>query len=108
MAGIRAKIYNQPQFNWTIEGLAHELAMSKSSFQHLYKDFFGVSAITDVIESRLHHSKYLLTTTNFSIKRIAELCGYTNETHFMRQFKYHIKQTPSEYRIHNASSPSPK
>jgi AraC-like DNA-binding protein len=98
MSIIRSKIYNQPFQQWTIEGLSHELTMSKSSFQHLYKKIFGVSPITDVITSRMEHAKYLLKTTDIAVKKIAEMCGYNNEIHFMRQFKQQVKRTPSEYR----------
>jgi AraC family transcriptional regulator of arabinose operon len=100
MSIIRTKIYNHPYFNWNIEGMAHELRISKSCFQHLYKDFFGVSPITDVILSRIEHAKYLLSTTNISIKKISEMCGYSNEIHFMRQFKKILQMTPTEYREH--------
>lgn len=98
MSIIRAKIYNQPFMNWNIEGLSHELTMSRSCFQHLYKVFFGVSPMADVISSRLEHAKYLLSTTDTSVKKIAEMCGYNNEIHFMRQFKQQIMQTPTQYR----------
>jgi AraC-like DNA-binding protein len=98
MSIIRTKIYNQPYNNWTIEGLSHELTMSRSSFQHLYKAIFGVSPITDVIQSRIEHAKYLLSTTDTSIKKISEMCGYNNEIHFMRQFKKQTNLTPTEYR----------
>lgn len=98
MSIIRTKIYNQPFLNWKIGDLSHELTMSRSCFQHLYKDFFGVSPIADVISSRLGHAKYLLTTTDISVKKIAEMSGYSNEIHFMRQFKQQNQQTPTQYR----------
>ena len=98
MSIIRSKIYNQPYNNWTIGGLSHELTMCKSSFQHIYKDLFGVGPITDVIRSRTEHAKYLLSTTDISVKKISELCGYNNDIHFMRQFKKMTKATPTEYR----------
>lgn len=98
MSIIRTKIYNAPYYNWTIEGLSHELTMSKSSFQHIYKNFFGVSPLKDVIISRIEHAKYLLYTTDISIKKISEMCGYNNEIHFMRQFKKQTNLTPMNYR----------
>lgn len=98
MSIIRTKIYNQPYNHWDIQSLSHELTMSKSCFQHLYKDFFGVSPITDVILSRIEHAKYLLSTTDISVKKISEMCGYNNEIHFMRQFKQQTRLTPSKYR----------
>lgn len=98
MSIIRTKIYNQPYNNWNILNMSHELNMSKSCFQHLYKDFFGVSPITDVIKSRVEHAKYLLSTTDIPVKKISEMCGYNNEIHFMRQFKKMTEMTPSTYR----------
>lgn len=98
MSIIRTKIYNQPFLNWTIDGLSHELTMSRSCFQHLYKGFFGVSPMADVIASRIEHAKYLLATTDISVKKIAEMCGYASEIHFMRQFKQQLRLTPSQYR----------
>ena len=56
---LRSKIYNKPYQDWNVDGLAHQLAMSKSYFQHLYKNIFGVSVMNDVINSRIEHSKYL-------------------------------------------------
>lgn len=100
MSIIRTKIYNEPYCNWNIEGLSHELTMSKSCFQHLYKSFFGVSPLTDVILSRIEHAKYLLSTTDISINKISEMCGYNNDIHFMRQFKKQTKLTPMNYREH--------
>lgn len=98
MAVIRTKIYNMPYIEWTVDSLAAELNLSKSYFQHLYKQIFGVSAISDVINSRVEHGKYLLSSTDFSVRQIAEKCGYDSDIHFMRQFKDKAGMTPSAYR----------
>ena len=95
---LRSKIYNEPYHDWNVEGLAHQLTMSKSYFQHLYKDVFGISVMNDVIRSRIEHSKYLLSTTDMPISQISEMCGYKCELHFMRQFKTRMNMTPTEYR----------
>lgn len=98
MALIRSQIYNMPYYDWNIQDMAHQLAISKSYFQHMYKQIFHTGAMDDVIKSRIHHAKYLLSTTALSVKEISSLCGYKNETHFMRQFKSCEGMTPSEYR----------
>lgn len=98
MSILRSQIYNMPYNDWNIEGLAHQLTMSKSYFQHLYKEIFGISVMNDVIQSRIEHSKYLLSTTDIPITQIAQMCGYKCELHFMRQFKTRMQMTPSEYR----------
>lgn len=99
MSILRSQIYNMPYSDWNIPGMAHQLAISKSYFQHMYKQIFGTSAMDDVIQSRIQHAKYLLSTTTLSIKEIGALCGYKNETHFMRQFKTCEGITPSRYRL---------
>ncbi|MCI7804135.1 MAG: AraC family transcriptional regulator [Oscillospiraceae bacterium] len=98
MSILRSQIYNMPYNDWNIEGLAHQLTMSKSYFQHLYKEIFGISVMNDVIQSRIEHSKYLFSTTDISITQIAQMCGYKCDLHFMRQFKTRMQMTPSEYR----------
>lgn len=95
---LRSKIYNKPYLEWNVEGLAHELTMSNSYFQHLYKAAFGISVMNDVIRSRIEHAKYLLSTTDMPISQIAEMCGYKCGLHFMRQFKTRMQMTPTEYR----------
>ena len=79
MSILRSQIYNMPYNDWNIEGLAHQLTMSKSYFQHLYKEIFGISVMNDVIQSRIEHSKYLLSTTDISITQIVR-CADTNAT----------------------------
>jgi len=98
MSILRAKIYSMPQQDWNIEGLAHELTMSKSHFEHTYKKIFGITPMNEVINSRLEHAKFMLTTSDVPINQIAEMCGYKSDIHFMRQFKARIGVTPSEYR----------
>lgn len=95
---LRNKIYAAPDEISDINGLAEMAGMSRSGFQHLYKKLFGVSVISDVIESRLNRAKRLLRSTDLSIKDISEKCGYSNEYSFMRQFKAKLFMTPTEYR----------
>ncbi len=101
MSIVRSKIYSMPQNEWNINGLAHEMVMSKSHFEHMYKQIFGVSAMSDVITSRIEHAKFLLSTTDVPVNQIAEMCGYKSDIHFMRQFKSRMGTTPSKYRQTN-------
>ena len=98
MSILRSKIYNMPHHKWTVEKLANSLTMSKSYFEHLYKELFGISVMNDVIKSRIEHSKYLLSTTDIPIIKIAEICGYNSAPHFIRQFSSRTDMTPKEYR----------
>ena len=98
---LRTQIYNTPDQVWKIDSIADSLNLSASYFQHTYKKLFGISVINDVIASRISHGKKLLSGTNFSIKKIAHLCGYEYDVYFMRQFKNYTGLTPKEYRNSN-------
>lgn len=95
---IRSHIYNEPFLPHSIDTLAREANMSRSSFQHIYKMLFGTSTSSDIIKARTEYACYLLSSTRLPVSQIAYMCGYHSEIHFMRQFKQQTSKTPSEYR----------
>lgn len=95
---LRAELHNTPYKDWTVEKMALEVNMSPSYFQHLYKELFRVSCMNDLIRIRIEYAKLNLIKTDLSINEVADLCGYENEVHFMRQFKKITGSTPSQYR----------
>ena len=74
------------------------LNLSTSYFQHIYKQLFGVSVMSDIIRSRIEYACYLLSNNADSISEIAFRCGYENKEHFTRQFKEITGFTPRQYR----------
>lgn len=98
MSRIRSRIYRKPNQSRSIASLAQEVMLSESYFQHLYKQIFGISVISDIIAARIEYGKYLLANTDNSVADIATQCGYSNDVHFMRQFKATAGVTPSQYR----------
>lgn len=95
---VRNKIYANPCKKFTIEKLAAEINLSKSYFQHCYKECFNTTPIADVINSRIEYSKQLLMSTSFSISKISDIIGYQNDIQFIKQFKAVVKTTPAQYR----------
>lgn len=98
MQALRLTIQNAPCEKYSIDELASRLAISASYFQHLYTRLFKVSFQNDLINMRIDYAKFLIETTDFTISKIAEVCGYTNEVHFYRQFKKLTGHTPADYR----------
>lgn len=97
-SAIRNELYNSPKSHPKVEELAASINLSKSYFQHIYKDLFGCSVVTDMINSRLEYARYLLDNSTLPVAAIAKMCGYDNDTHFMRQFKKFVGATPSQYK----------
>lgn len=96
---LRSKIYSRPYLKWDIADLSHQICLSPSYFQYLYKKQFGITCKADIIRARIEYSKLLLQNTSMSIHYISEQCGYENDVHFMRQFKQWTGITPTQYRV---------
>lgn len=95
---LRSDIYSNPSEFRSVAKMAEQLSLSPSHFQALYKSEFGISCYEDVLNARLERAKYYLKNTSLSVSRIAELCGYENDVHFIRQFKLRTGLTASAYR----------
>ncbi|MGN0423701.1 MAG: helix-turn-helix transcriptional regulator [Acetatifactor sp.] len=98
LIALHKKIYNNPQLPWNVNRMAEELHLSASHVQTLYRRQFGSSCMDDVIEGRLRRAQDLLKCTEYSVRDIAEKCGYNNVEHFCRQFRQHYSCSPSQYR----------
>ena len=95
---IRQEIALKPNLPWTIDSIAHDLNMSSGHFHTLYRKAFGTTCGSDIIHFRVSLAKEHLSSTGFSIKEIAGLCGYQNTEHFSRQFKKQTGCSPQDYR----------
>lgn len=98
---LRENIFDHPEKDWNIEMITHEIGVSKSHFHRIYRELFGTSCKDDIITSRIDKVKWLLENTSLSISQISEQCGYSNTSHFIRQFSSRTGMTPSAYRRKN-------
>lgn len=96
---LRNDLYRSPHQNVSVTELAARFNLSKSYFQHIYKELFGCSVMKDIINGRIEHAKYLLDHSEMPVTQVAFSCGYENETHFMRQFKRFVGVSPRQYRF---------
>ncbi len=95
---LRAAIYRTPSDCYSIDMLAGSLSLSPSHFQHLYKQEFGISCYEDILCARHAMAKYYLKNTSLPIAQIAELCGFENDVHFIRQFRKRTGMTAGQFR----------
>lgn len=72
---VRNKMYSYPYEQRNVGSSAHEVRMSVSGFQHLYKKYFGVSFTQDLITARIEYAKMLLLSTNLNINEISRQSG---------------------------------
>ena len=74
------------------------VGLSESRFAGLYKNFYGISPINDLIRARVNAAVNALENTGKSISEIAESLGYNNLPHFIRQFHSIVGMSPASYR----------
>lgn len=95
---LRNSIFASPEQTWTVEKMCNSVHLSVPYFQYLYKQYFGISPVNDVIKARVDIAKKKLIYSNITINTIAEECGYNNLEHFTRQFKEITGMSPGKYR----------
>lgn len=95
---LHDSIYEEPQLNWNAASEAAKLKLSQSYFQHIYKKFVDVSFNSDVISARIALAERLLVSTNLNVCEVAEKCGYSEQSYFMKLFKNKTGMTALEFK----------
>ena len=95
---LHKNIQAHPEWEWNVEETAANMFLSVSRFQHLYTELFGVSFRNDVISARMKLARSLLWYSSYSVREVAEQCGWNHTEHFIRQFKKHFGTTPYQFR----------
>ncbi|MHA7304278.1 GlxA family transcriptional regulator [Arthrobacter sp. TMN-49] len=86
-----------------VEAMAAHATMSKRNFTRRFKDVAGLSPARWVLGRRLDDARQLLETTNWSIARIADSCGFGSAVTFRQNFIAAYSTTPTSYRTRFAS-----
>lgn len=95
---IREEMQQHPEADWNVQKLCERTHVSRSYLQRMYKCYFGKSIFGELIDFRLQKARELLSSTEYPISQIAELCGYETYAHFAKQFKAQVGVTPSAFR----------
>jgi len=93
-----AAIHNKPSENWTLESLASEAAMGRSSFSQRFNELVGTPAMQYLTAWRMQEAKNLLLSTDKPIVEIAEYCGYESEAAFRKAYKKIVGEPPGSTR----------
>ena len=91
-------IHSDPARSWTLESLAAEIGMSRTSLANRFKELVGTTMYDYMTKIRLQKACNLLRTTSLPVYSIAEKSGYQSEISFNKVFKQHFSVTPGQYR----------
>lgn len=82
-----ARIHRDPARDWTVASLAHELAMSRSSFAARFTALVGEPVMGYVTRWRMQVAHAALRDDGATVAELANRLGYRSEAAFARAFK---------------------
>ncbi|WP_100640636.1 AraC family transcriptional regulator [Alteromonas facilis] len=91
-------VHESPSTHWTLEQLAHEVGMSRTSFAVQFKQLVGNSPMDYLTEWRMSLAYSALLNSSDNVLTIALDYGYQSESSFSRAFKKVIGCNPSDVR----------
>ncbi|WP_419769893.1 MAG: AraC family transcriptional regulator [Candidatus Marinarcus sp.] len=92
-------IYKYIDTNIDMDDLCYELQISKFHLHRVFKEAFGKNIYETIKSIRLQKaSNLLITNNNSTITAVANMCGYSSQTSFIRAFKQRFNMTPNRWR----------
>lgn len=93
--GFIQQNYNKPIKN---EDIAEHFHFNPSYLNRVFKAHTGFTVRTFIVDYRINQAMEILRTQNISVSETAAAVGFSDIPHFIKTFKNHIGQTPTEYR----------
>jgi AraC-like DNA-binding protein len=81
-----------------LRALAAELGVGYSNLRHSFMARVGISPRQHYLNTRIQKAQDLLVNTAKSVKEIAEVLGFESASHFSKQFKSRIGNSPNSWR----------
>ncbi len=95
---ILALLHEKPEAPWTLEKLAEEAAMSRSTLHERFVHFLGQPPMQYLARWRMQAAAGLLRDTSAKLVDIALRVGYESEAAFSRAFKREVGVAPGAWR----------
>jgi AraC-like DNA-binding protein len=96
-ASIRA-MHGDLAHRWTVETLAREAGLSRSTFAAMFKAVTGDTPLDYLTGWRMYRAKVLLRGSDLSLMEIAARVGYDTDTALSRAFRRFEGIAPGEWR----------
>jgi AraC-like DNA-binding protein len=98
LAKALALMHKEPSREWTVDGLAKDVGLSRTRLAERFRHFLGMSPIAYLTEWRMRLSAEALEKTEKSVAEIGLDAGYNSEAAFNRAFKRAYNAPPAQFR----------
>jgi LacI family transcriptional regulator len=78
------------------------LSISRATLERRFMQVLGRTPAAEMERVRMHHARLLLSETNYKLRRIAALVGYTSDAQFVTAFRRRMGCTPGQFRARRA------
>lgn len=85
--------------NLSLQSIASAMKLSSAHVSKQFRQQEAMSISEYINEVRLRNALTLLENKDYSISRIMDMVGYSNESYFFKLFKKKFGTTPKEYRF---------
>ncbi|MCW2976320.1 MAG: hypothetical protein JWM06_1601 [Actinomycetia bacterium] len=96
--GALERIHAEPERCWTVNALAHEVALSRSAFARRFARTVGAPPAAYLAGWRMTVAGRLLRDSDLKLAAVASRVGYTSEFAFAKAFKRDYGIAPGTYR----------
>ena len=92
-------IYKNIDTPINIDLLALNFGISNTHLHKVFKEQLSINIYESIKSIRLQKASNLLLTNKYStITQIANMCGYSSQSSFIKAFKERFEQTPKQWR----------
>lgn len=102
--GLR-RMHGAPERAWTVQALAREAALSRSTFFERFTRVVGLPPMAYLQAWRMALAKDMLGRGQFDIGEVADRVGYGSASTFSTAFRRHVGQPPSHFARRPARHP---
>jgi len=95
---VKELILADPVKEISVREIAEKTGVSLYYMMHQFKKFTGITIMEYKTELKLTAAKRMLVSSDISISRIAQECGFGTSSYFAKVFLQSEKLSPSEYR----------
>src|SRR5262245_24086537 len=104
---VLALLHEKPDTDWTLERLAEEAALSRSTLHERFTHFIGQPPMQYLTQWRMQVASRLLRDTSAKVIEVALAVGYESEAAFSRAFKREVGAAPGAWRLSPPAVPPP-